>query len=108
MSQEELGEKTNADKGTVSRWENEKRQFDTATIHTLCDLFNCTSDYLLGRSSFRHPIVTDDEARLLAAYEAASLRDRMLVDQILSATMPEAFFGNGSQDNLIRLYPWSY
>ena len=84
MKQEDLGRRLNVGKGAVSRYEQGKRQLDPATICALCDLFGCSADYLLGRSESPLPAMSDADAQLLAAYHAASLRDRALVDQILS------------------------
>ena len=90
MSQEDLGRRLNVGKGAVSRYELEKRQLDPTLIGTLCDLFGCTADYLLGRSDTRLPVVTDDDARLLAAYHAADPRDREFVDHILRLDLQDA------------------
>lgn len=87
-TQEELGARLNVGKGAVSRYEKELRQLEPALICTLCDLFGCTADYLLCRTESPLPVISDEDARILAAYHAASVRDRALVDQILAATMP--------------------
>lgn len=89
-TQAQLGNKIGMVKSTVSGYESESHYLDVPTIHTLCDLFGCTADYLLCRSETPLPVISDDDARILAAYHAASLRDRALVDQILAATMPAA------------------
>ena len=83
ISQAELGEVLGCVGQTISKFERETRQLDPATIGAICDYFGCTADYLLGRSSSPLPVVTDADARVLAAYHSASLRDRALVDQIL-------------------------
>lgn len=88
MSQGQLGEKLGCHAATVSKYELEQRQLDPSTICALCDLFGCTADYLLGRTESPLPVISDEDARILAAYHAASVRDRALVDQILAATMP--------------------
>lgn len=49
-SQDVLGKLLNCTGVSVSRYESEKSDLDTATINRLCDIFRCTSDYLLGRS----------------------------------------------------------
>lgn len=87
-TQTQLGEKIGAAKNTVSGYETETRQIDPATIHKLCDLFGCTADYLLGRAESPMRVISDEDARILAAYHDATPRDRALVDQILAATMP--------------------
>lgn len=87
-TQTQLGKRIGVAKTTVSGYESEARQLTPATIHALCDLFGCTADYLLGRSDSPLPVISDSDARILAAYHAASVRDRALVDQILAATLP--------------------
>lgn len=71
-TQDELGEKINVGKGAVSRYEQEKRQPDPEKIHALCDLFDCSADYLLGRSDQAKPSeLSSEDAELLRAYHAA-------------------------------------
>lgn len=89
MQQSDLAQRLNVSKVSVSRYELEQRQLDPATINQLCDIFGCTADYLLGRSLSPLPAVNDAQARLLAAYDAASVRDRALVDQILQLDVVE-------------------
>ena len=88
-TQQDLAVRMNTAKSVISRYETEQLGLDAVLIGRFCDLFGCTSDYLLGRSDAPLPAVSDDDARVLAAYHAASLRDRALVDQILAAYMPE-------------------
>ena len=49
-TQAQLGKHVGAAKSTVSGYETEERQLTPEMIGTLCDLFGCTADYLLGRS----------------------------------------------------------
>lgn len=49
-SQETLAKMMNCTGMSISRYETGKGEMDTATINLLCDIFHCTSDYLLGRS----------------------------------------------------------
>lgn len=88
-TQAQLGKKIGAARNTISGYETEDRQLTPALICALCDLFGCTADYLLGRSLSPLPAVNDAQARLLAAYDAASVRDRALVDQILQLDVVE-------------------
>lgn len=87
-TQAQLAKKIDVARSTVTMYENEDRQLDPALICVLCDLFGCTADYLLCRTESPLPVISDEDARILAAYHAASVRDRALVDQILAATMP--------------------
>ena len=90
MQQADLAQHLSVSKVTVSRYELEQRQLDPTTICTLCDLFGCTADYLLGRSDTQLPVITDADARLLAAYGAADPRDREFVDHLLRLDLQDA------------------
>ena len=83
MTQDELGQILNVGKGAVSRYEQDKRQLTPEAIHKICDYFGCTADYLLGRSQSLQPVLTDQQVRLLQAYDAADPRDREFIDHLL-------------------------
>lgn len=87
-TQADLGRALGCVGQTVSKLENEARQLDPAMINCLCDLFGCTADYLLGRSQVLQPALTDQQLRLLQAYEAADARDREYIDHILRLDEP--------------------
>ena len=87
--QADLADKLHIKKNTVSRYETESLGLDAATIVTLCDLFGCTADYLLGRSLSPQPVLTDRQLRLLAAYDGADPRDRDFIDHLLRLDVPE-------------------
>lgn len=87
-TQSQLGKKIGAAKSTVSGYESGDHQLTPALINTLCDLFGCTADYLLGRSQALQPAITDQQLRLLQAYEAADARDREYIDHLLRLDVP--------------------
>ena len=89
-NQEELGQRLNVGKGSVSRYEAEKRQLDPATICALCDLFGCTADYLLCRSGSPDPVIGREDAAVLDAYHAAPLEIRRAVDGLLEPYRQQA------------------
>lgn len=70
-TQLQLGKRIGAAKSTVSGYESGDRQLTPALINTLCDLFDVSADYLLCRSDTPQPALTDEEARLLAAFRNA-------------------------------------
>ena len=57
---------------------------DSVTICKLCDLFGCTADYLLGRSTVQKPLISDADNAFLNSYHSAPERDRHLVDIIFA------------------------
>lgn len=51
MTQDELGAKITATKSMISLWENGRRKVDTTNLQRIANVFNVTTDYLLGRNS---------------------------------------------------------
>lgn len=89
-TQAQLGKKIGVAKTTISGYESEDRQLTPATIHTLCDLFGCTSDYLLGRSDVAYSSVTPEDAALLASYHSAPENVREAISVLLSGVSLQA------------------
>ena len=87
-TQTQLGQKIGAAKSTISGYEAETHQLDAPTIHRVCDLFGCTADYLLGRSDAPLPVISSEDAELLAAYHALPLAIRQAVDGLLAPYRP--------------------
>ncbi len=50
LSQEELGQLINAAKSTISQYELGKRKPDSDILQQFANIFNCSVDYLLGRT----------------------------------------------------------
>lgn len=69
--QSDLALRLNTKPQTVSRYEKGERGLDVETLFQLCDIFDCTADYLLGRSDVAQPAFSDEEAQLVAAFRAA-------------------------------------
>ena len=84
MDQKDLARELNCSQVSVSRYESGDRGLDVATICALCDIFGCTADYLLGRSLRPEPALTEEEARLLAAWANATPEIRAIVDAALA------------------------
>lgn len=78
-SQEKLGKIIGCTSATISKYELEQRELDSATIRCLCDIFNCTADYLLCRSDSPSAKITEEEAALLRAYRAADEHTKAVV-----------------------------
>ena len=78
-SQEKLGKIIGCTSATISKYELEQRELDSATIRCLCDIFNCTADYLLCRSDSPSAKITEEEAAMLRAYRAADEHTKAVV-----------------------------
>lgn len=55
LTQEQLGEKINVTKVSISGYENGNRSPDTETLQRLANYFNVSTDYLLGRTDNPNP-----------------------------------------------------
>ena len=83
-TQTQLGVRVGMAKTTISGYEKGDHQIDPAMICTLCDLFGCTADYLLGRSASPLPVISPEDAAVLDAYHALPLEIRKAVDGLLA------------------------
>ena len=92
--QADLATRLNTAQQTVARYETEQRQLDPETIYKLCDIFDCTADYLLGRSEVRSFELSPDEAELLRGYRALSPEGR----EFIRHSMALAALGHGEKN----------
>ena len=81
--QEDLAQRLNTKRQTVARYESGERGLDVDTILRLCDIFNCTADYLLGRSATGGLKLTPEEEAVIIAWRRADNRARDIVDVAL-------------------------
>lgn len=59
MTQQELADKLNGAKSTVAMYENETRKPSMEVLIKLSEIFNCSIDYLLGKSDIKNPYLKD-------------------------------------------------
>jgi transcriptional regulator with XRE-family HTH domain len=82
LNQTELGKELNKTKNNISQYESGKRSPDLETLKKIADLFQTTTDYLLGRTD--HPrgrLVTVEELeQFLPARVARDLSLELYVD----------------------------
>ena len=57
ITQDELAKLMNVHKGSISNWENGYRFPEEKILLKLAELYDCSIDYLLGRTDIRNPIV---------------------------------------------------
>ena len=72
LTQEQLAQKLNTGKASISHYESNRRLPDLETIKFLAQLFNVSVDYLLGNSDIRNPYIDESlPDKLTTAEEAA-------------------------------------
>lgn len=89
MKQSELASRLQCSGAAISRYELGQRELDYDTLCKLCEIFNCTADYLLCRSDIRSYNLSPQEIALLMAYRAADVRAREMVDLALRPFAPD-------------------
>lgn len=55
MTQQELADKINGAKSTIAMYEKGDRKPSMEVLISLSEIFNCSIDYLLGKSEIRNP-----------------------------------------------------
>lgn len=55
MGQQELADKIGVAKSTIAMYENGTRKPSIKVLFKLSDIFNCSIDYILGKSNIRNP-----------------------------------------------------
>ena len=83
-SQEQLGKILSCADVTISRYETGKHRMDDEIINKLCNIFNCTADYLLGRKATGNIILTPEEENIILALRRADNRSIEMVNVALA------------------------
>lgn len=65
MTQEELAKKINTSRSNIANYENDKNMPSIDILNKLSEIFDCTIDYLLGKSDIRNANEFDFEKELL-------------------------------------------
>ena len=84
MKQEDLARELNVARTAISKYERGELDLSSATIHRLCEIFGCTSDYLLGRSPVPSPDLDPQEEAMILAWRRATPEIRAIVETALA------------------------
>lgn len=108
MTQNELGLKLGVSPVTISCWESGRKSPSLGAIISLCDLFDISSDSLLGVRNQRNNaenIFSNDEFSLLSKYRKLDKHGRTVVDTVCSLEL-ERIQANEPivQPRLIKLF----
>lgn len=75
ITQQELADKINGAKSTIAMYEKGDRKPSMEVLIKLSDIFNCTIDYLLGKSDVRNPEKVNNDDPLGLAKIGFSMKD---------------------------------
>ena len=82
--QEDLAALMHVKRQAIGHYETGERGIDADTICKLCDIFGCTADYLLCRSETPAPVISEEAAALIYAYDHAPREIQEIVDGALA------------------------
>ena len=107
FTQKDLAEKLSTTQTTIGKYERGELEVNFETLQRLADLFECSIDYLLGRSDdFGNVTVrtdgiqlTADEERLLNTYRRLTEKNKMHVSAYAQVRLEEQ---DGSASSSLR------
>ena len=83
LTQQEVAAVLGFGNTAISMYEKGLRHLDEDLIYKLCKFFGCSADYFIGLSDHMEPIISDEDAKLLKAYHAASDKERKTIAVII-------------------------
>lgn len=98
LSQKELAKLLGVSPSTIGMYESKKRTPDSEMLTRICDFFNITVDYLIGRSNIKNPKcstynkeepITDEEKNILNLYKKLNDKDKAKVEGIMENKISE-------------------
>lgn len=83
LSQRELARALNLGYSTIAMYENGKRKPDIETLEAICDYFNVSMDYMLGKEDLSVRLLDGEEMLIVDAYRQAPENIRSAIRQLL-------------------------
>ena len=97
LTQEELAKKIDTSRSNIANYENNKNMPSIEILDKLSKLFNCSTDYLLGKSDIRNPEkvnINDADVAFASGVKALNETNKMIIKNTL-----EALLAKQEQDN---------
>lgn len=105
LTQKEIAQKLGISVSAYSFWENGKFQPDNNSLIKLSEIFNCSTDYLLGNSTTTSSnTLSPDEAELLQLYATANKQAQISAKAILELGQNTSInhnIGNSTRSNTL-------
>lgn len=85
LTQEQLSEKLNIARTTVSAYETGNREPDFETLELIADFFNVDIDYLLGKTDIRrlYSFIDNDDSTLTDAVNMIMFKKNTLLNELV-------------------------
>ena len=103
MTQVELAEIMNVSQGTITYWEQGKREPSCEDLKKLADVFNVSLDYLLSRNNVAHySSLSLEQEKLLNDFKNLSKGNKQIILNMIAAFLTQQaakVFGNIINNN---------
>lgn len=92
MTQQELADKLDGAKSTVAMYEKGDRKPSMEVLLKLSEIFNCSIDYILGKSDIRNPEevkinIDDADVSFLNGVKGLNETNKMIIQNTLEALL---------------------
>lgn len=79
LSQQDIADKMGVSKQTISQYERGVREPDLDNLLALCDIFNVSADYLLGKADVTLRLLTTEELKKLSAPDQLTKEEALIL-----------------------------
>ncbi len=90
VSQQKIADMVGLTQQAVGKWENDKAEPDLATVAKLAEFFDCSTDYLIGKSDDPHPPDPDIKDSPLAFMGNTNGLDLGELEKIINRAVKQA------------------
>lgn len=75
LSRQQVADILGVSKRTIESYEYGNREPNIEMLCKLADFYGVSIDYLLGRTGYKEPVLTERDKAFLKAYESSPMRD---------------------------------
>lgn len=90
LTQEDLAKKLNISRSNIANYENDKNMPSVDILEKLSKIFDCSIDYLLGKSNIRNPEkinIEDADIAFVSGMKGLNETNKMIIKNTLEALL---------------------
>lgn len=102
MTQQQLADKIDGAKSTIAMYENETRKPSMEVLIKLSEIFDCSIDYILGKSDIRNPEkidINDVDIAFANGVKGLNETNKMIIKNTLEALLAKQEKDNETKED---------
>lgn len=102
MTQQQLADKIDGAKSTIAMYENETRKPSMEVLIKLSEIFDCSIDYILGKSDIRNPEkvnIDDVDVAFANGMKGLNETNKMIIKNTLEALLAKQEKDNETKED---------